>query len=389
MKYGNVAKSAESSGQALYSAEIMAKVNKFTRRELTADEVYIFPVVMCDNELDRDYERFSVETLRELAEKFIGKTVICDHNRKNANQTARIFSTDVVHIPSQKTFDGEDLYQLTCMCYMLKNESTQPIIDNIEAGIYKEVSVNCAVESQKCSICGQEYLGGDCYHYRGNIYDGKRCFLTLSKATDAYELSFVAVPAQPGAGVTKWYKGDDSAKKKGLIKNMSYEETKKALAELGVDLDGISKTKGELPPLSDILGAVTKKFDEHIAAGNTEQYLTAEAVKSAAGKEMTGEEVLGLIKSASETAQKAKLYDEIKSKAVENAVKSGVKAKGEDFSDERYRKIFESFSVDEINAQAAEWEAEAKKALNPGRKSEDAENGTNSVTMSNLDDFKL
>ena len=387
MKNGNVAKAAEGSGQAPYSPEIMAKVNKFTRRELTADEVYIFPVVMCDNELDRDYERFSVDTLRELAEKFIGKTVICDHNRKNVNQTARIFSTDVVHIPSQKTFDGEDLYQLTCMCYMLKNESTQPIIDNIEAGIYKEVSVNCAVESQKCSICGQEYLGGDCYHYRGNIYDGKKCFLTLSKATDAYELSFVAVPAQPGAGVTKWYKGDDSAKKKGLIKNMSYEETKKALAELGVDLDGIAKTKGEIPPLSEILTAVKKKFsDEDTAAG---AFITSEDVKKAAGKDMTSEEVIGLIKSASETAEKAKLYDDIKSKAIENAVKSGVKAKGEAFADERYRKIFESFSVDEINAQAAEWENEAKKALNPGRKSEDTEKAANSVAMCNLDDFKL
>lgn len=389
MKYGNIAKSAEGGGKALYSPEIMAKVNKFTRRELTADEVYIFPVVMCDNELDRDYERFSVDTLRELAEKFIGKTVICDHNRKNANQTARIFSTDVVHVPSVKTFDGEDLYQLTGIAYMLKNESTQPIIDNIEAGIYKEVSVNCAVESQKCSICGQEYLGGECYHYRGNIYDGKRCFLTLSKATDAYELSFVAVPAQPGAGVTKWYKGDDTAKKKGLIKNMSYEETKKALAGIGVDLDGIAKTKGELPPLSDILGAVTKKFDEHVAAGNTEQYLTAEAVKSAAGKDMTSEEVLGLIKSSGETSEKAKLYDEIKSKAIDNAVKSGVKAKGEAFSEERYRKIFAGFSVDEIGEQAAEWENEAKKALNPGRKSEDTEKGSESLAMRNLDDYKL
>lgn len=387
MKYGNIAKAAEGGGQALYSPEIMAKVNKFTRRELTADEVYIFPVVMCDNELDRDYERFSVDTLRELAEKFIGKTVICDHDHKNANQTARIFSTDVVHVPSIKTFDGEDLYQLTCMCYMLKSKSNNTVIDNIEAGIYKEVSVNCAVGSQKCSICGQEYLSGECYHWRGDIYDGKRCFLTLSKAMDAYELSFVAVPAQPGAGVTKWYKGDDSAKKKGLIKNMGYDEAKKALADMGVDLDGIAKTKGELPPLSDILTAVKKKFsDEDTAAG---AFITSEDVKKTAGKDMTSEEVLSLIKSAGETSEKAKLYDEIKSKAVDDAIKSGIKAKGEAFSEERYRKIFAGFSVEEINEQASEWETEAKKALNPGRKSEDTEKGSESLAMRNLDDYKL
>ena len=32
---------------------------------------------------------------------------------------------------------------------------------------------------------------------------GKKCIGELSEPTDAYEFSFVAVPAQPGAGVTK------------------------------------------------------------------------------------------------------------------------------------------------------------------------------------------
>lgn len=387
MKYGNVAKSSDSGGQASYSPEIMGRINKFTRRELTADEVYVFPVVMCDNELDRDYERFSAEALYELAEKFIGKTVICDHNRKNENQTARIFSTKVVRIPSVKTFDGEDLHQLTGMCYMLKNAENQGIIDNIDAGIYREVSVGCSVSSQKCSICGAEYMGGECPHYRGNIYEGKRCYLTLANATDAYELSFVAVPAQPGAGVTKWYKGDDSAKKKGLKNNMDYNEAKKALADIGVDLDGIAKTKGDLPPISDILAAVSKAFSEKCTSSET--FITAEEVKSAAGKDMSSDDVLGIIKNAEKTAEKAKLYDDIKSKSVDNAVKSGIKAKGDSFSEERYRKIFESFSVDEINAQAAEWETEAKKALNPGRTSEDVDKGSNSVAISNLDEYKF
>ena len=387
MKYGNVTKSADSTEQSAYTAEEMEQVNRFTRRELKAEEVYIFPIVMCDNELDRDNEHFTVEALNQLAERFIGKTVICDHSAKNANQTARIFSTEVVHTPSVKTFDGQELYQLTGKAYMLKNEVTQPIIDNIEAGIYKEVSVNCAVASQKCSICGQEYYGGECIYYRGRAYDSKRCVLALSDVTDAYELSFVAVPAQPGAGVTKWYTGDDALKKKGMIKNMSYDETKKALAELGIDLDGIAKVKGEIPPLSDILSAVAKAFSEKETPA--EAFLTSEAVKSAAGKDMTGEEVLGLIKSAGETSEKAKLYDEIKSKAIDNAVKNGVKAKGEAFADERYRKILASFSVDEINEQSQEWENEAKSLISKGRKSEDAEKGADSLAICDLDAYKL
>lgn len=390
MKNGNVAKSAGSAEQTAYSAEEMEQVNKFTRRELKADEVYIFPIVMCDNELDRDNEHFTVEALNQLAERFIGKTVICDHSAKNANQTARIFSTEVVHVPSVKTFDGQDLYQLTGKAYMLKNEVTQSIIDNIEAGIYKEVSVNCAVASQKCSICGQEYYGDDCVHFRGRAYDGKRCVLALSDATDAYELSFVAVPAQPGAGVTKWYTGDDALKEKGMNKNMNeYAKVKPMLAELGVDLDGIAKSEGktenELPSLEAILTAVKK----NLSSKNEEAFLTADAVKSAAGKDMTSDEVIELIKSANESAEKAKLYDEIKSKAIDNAIKNGVKAKGEAFADERYRKILASFSVDEINEQSQEWENEAKSLISKGRKSEDAEKGADSLAMCNLDAYKL
>ena len=30
------------------------KINKFTRRELTEDELYTFSVILCDNEIDRD-----------------------------------------------------------------------------------------------------------------------------------------------------------------------------------------------------------------------------------------------------------------------------------------------------------------------------------------------
>ena len=392
MKYGNIVKSADT-GQNGYSAEEMEQVNKFTRHKLTADEVYIFPVVMCDNELDRDNEYFTADTLNQLADRFIGKTVICDHDRKNINQVARIFSTEVVHNPSVKTFNGQDLYQLTCRAYMLKNESTQPIINNIEAGIYKEVSVNCAVASQKCSICGQEYYSGNCIHWRGHSYEGKKCILSLSEATDAYELSFVAVPAQPGAGVTKWYKGDEALKKKGMNNTMEeYGKIKSALAELGVDLDGIAKSEGkaenELPSMGAILAAVKKSFPN--AAKSEDAFLTASAVKSAVGKEMTSEEVIGLIKSANESAEKAKLYDDIKSKAIDNAVKSGVKAKGEAFSEDRYRKIFDSFSVDEINEQSKEWENEAKSLIPTGRKSEDAAaKGADSLAMCDLDAFKL
>ena len=71
--------------------ETLDKINKFTRKPLTEEEVYTFPVILCDNDIDRDYECFSNESLETLAEKFVGKTGIFDHNPTASNQNARIF----------------------------------------------------------------------------------------------------------------------------------------------------------------------------------------------------------------------------------------------------------------------------------------------------------
>lgn len=42
-------------------------INAMSRKKLTAEEVYAFAVRLCDNQVDRDGERFPVETLEELA----------------------------------------------------------------------------------------------------------------------------------------------------------------------------------------------------------------------------------------------------------------------------------------------------------------------------------
>ena len=39
--------------------EELKLINAYTRRELSADEVYAFTVVLCDNDVDRDNERFT------------------------------------------------------------------------------------------------------------------------------------------------------------------------------------------------------------------------------------------------------------------------------------------------------------------------------------------
>ena len=185
-------------------------INQFSLRELKPDEVFCFSVHLCDNEVDRDNEQFPEETLQKMAELFVGKTGVMDHAWSAKNQVARLYRTEVVK-DAGKNAIGEDLYYLRGDAYMLRNDATKNLIDAIEAGIVKEVSIGCSIAKRVCSICGEPFYydwrdgGFECEnrHMMGNEYDGKMCVGKLLEPKDAYEFSFVPVPAQRSAGVIK------------------------------------------------------------------------------------------------------------------------------------------------------------------------------------------
>lgn len=213
----------EKSGQGI-SEEALARINLYTRRPYTAEEVYAFSVVLCDNEVDRDYECFTRDALEKLAALFVGKTGLLDHEHTSRGQSARIFGTSVKGYPEKRTARGEAYAQLVAEAYIPKNAETEAFIESIESGIRKEVSVGCAVAKRTCSICGAE----TCAHLRGRLYDGERCVRILDEPTDAYEFSFVAVPAQRAAGVIKRFSQDKERKKEvesvqDLLKRLELE----------------------------------------------------------------------------------------------------------------------------------------------------------------------
>jgi len=181
----------------------LEEINRFAKAELTAEQVYTFAVRLCDNEVDRDFERFDEQALRDLGKLFLGKTGIFDHRWSAEGQTARIYRTEVVQEPETRTKAGDGYCYLKGWAYLLCSEKNKDLIAEIEGGIKKEVSVGCSVKKSVCSICGGE--SGTCEHVRGRTYGGRLCFAELREPTDAYEWSFVAVPAQPKAGVMKQF----------------------------------------------------------------------------------------------------------------------------------------------------------------------------------------
>lgn len=203
-------------------------INKFSRRPLSESEVYIFSMILCDNDIDRDFEKFSDESLETLKLLFLGKTGIFDHIPTGSNQTARIFFTEVITDSLKKTSDNKPYKYLLAKAYMVKSEKNKDLILEIDAGIKKEISVGCSVKSKICSICGLDNKTNPCSHIPGKTYDNNDCFFILSEPSDAYEWSFVAIPAQVNAGIIKNY-NNQNLSQNDIVTLTKPEEIKKSL----------------------------------------------------------------------------------------------------------------------------------------------------------------
>lgn len=216
--------------------EQLSKINRFSRKRLEKDEVYVFPLTLCDNEVDRDNERFTEQALNKMAELFIGKTGILDHSMKTRDQCARTFDCYVEKDTTKKTKTGEDYIALKAFAYIPRGAGFEKIITEIESGIKKEVSISCSAEKRICSICGADQNINPCGHIKGKFYKQgslkSKCHILLDGISDAYEWSFVAVPAQMYAGVSKSHKGA-VAFEQNEQKLTSYIEKLKKAAEAG------------------------------------------------------------------------------------------------------------------------------------------------------------
>ena len=205
-----IIKETEGGQNAALNPGDLELIGALARKPLGQEEVYTFSVRLCDNEIDRDFERFTVQTLEQLAPMFVGKAGIFDHQWSARGQAARIYKTEIVREPERLTRAGDGYVWLKGCAYMVRTDSNRDLIAEIEGGIKKEVSVGCAVEHAICSVCGCDRTVTDCGHEKGREYGGQLCWADLEGAKDAYEFSFVAVPAQPAAGVVKTARWGDA-----------------------------------------------------------------------------------------------------------------------------------------------------------------------------------
>ena len=67
-----IKKATEAMGSGAPTAAQLESIHAMAKGKLDAEQIYVFSLRLCDDQVDRDLERFDTEALPALAKLFIG-----------------------------------------------------------------------------------------------------------------------------------------------------------------------------------------------------------------------------------------------------------------------------------------------------------------------------
>ncbi len=73
------------------TAEELTYIRKYLRNPVQASDIFVFNIRLCDNKVDRDYERFTISAIRKLETLYVGRSGIITVG--NSTSYPRIFET--------------------------------------------------------------------------------------------------------------------------------------------------------------------------------------------------------------------------------------------------------------------------------------------------------
>lgn len=172
------------------SSEDIAAINRLALRPITAEDVAIFRMELCNNKVDRHNSMFPEKELRKINRLIVGKPLMELHDLHGRQALGRFF---------RSTLQSEaDTVTVVPDCYMLRIPSNEAAIKNIEGGVWAGTSISFSFKRAECSICSADLR--DCSHWPGKDYEvnGKKtvCNYIMHDVYDVYEGSVVPLGSQ-------------------------------------------------------------------------------------------------------------------------------------------------------------------------------------------------
>jgi len=171
-------------------------INRFARRALAGDEVYVGECDLCNDGVDRAFERFTVEVLQDFADSLPGKSLLAGHDHGS--------------LPLGLWFDARlrcdelGVTHLRPSYYIVKTRDNEHHRAQLDGGVYRYASIGFRAQDLVCDICGKSWFGWECQHYPGQAYnvEGKRVIATArytrsdARPAEAVEGSIVYLGCQ-------------------------------------------------------------------------------------------------------------------------------------------------------------------------------------------------
>jgi len=161
-------------------------INRHTLKPVTKDDIAVFRMDLCNDQVDRHFSRFPQKELRAINDMIVGKPLMELHDTHGRQPLGKFFQ-------SRMNKDGGNV-SVQPDCFILRTPANEEMIRNIEAGICCGTSIGFSFENPECSICEGDLR--ECSHYPGIDYDGERCHYVMHDVSDVYEGSVVPLGSQ-------------------------------------------------------------------------------------------------------------------------------------------------------------------------------------------------
>ena len=156
-------------------------IQQYLKNPVDINKCFVFKIKLCNNEVDRDFERFDVSTLKEFKNMYLGKSGIITVD--DVTSYPRIFRTWIKTSENHKTQDGDAYSELWAKAFLIQDSKNAKVIQAIQSKKYSEVSVACSIKRSVCNICGKEH----CWHPKGALYGGREVHRVLLDPSEVFE----------------------------------------------------------------------------------------------------------------------------------------------------------------------------------------------------------
>jgi hypothetical protein len=397
---------------------------------------YFYFVESSNNTLDWYGTRMDESSLKNYAKNLQdGRSFLNDHNmtqRIGQSLDGWYVEEDDTHddgIPVRRTIGAF----FTLPGQRWANMATDDFIAGVRSGVFRDVSIGFWADDMRCSVCdGQMYSGWfgtfgiECDHIPGMEYavdaNGKEIEAGSDATPDHMQLCYVWVHDAEMAETSNVY--DGATPDASFVKAKAMAEAgkldarmigrfeqryntklpRRSVESLPVTAGGSIvvpttplyvpsvTTTASTSPLIDTRATVPAQEDPMAKAAETTVTLNWEQLKPGLTDlarsldleiaddatpetilDLIGDEFLAVRTKAAENERDAEVGRRYREELIEDALKEGVRARGEDFTQDIYRGILQNSSVEGIKQLRDDWQKDGDARLAGGRKTENGD----------------